>query len=112
MEECPVARALAIVGDRWTLLVLRDVHLGIHRFDALQANLGISRKVLAQRLAALVDDGVLERVAYQERPRRFEYHLTEKGTELGHVLLALKDWGERWAPAHGRVVARATTALS
>ncbi len=75
-ESCPVARALSVVGDRWTLLILRDCLLGVRRFDLLQANLGITRHVLADRLKKLETAGLLERRPYQERPLRHEYHTT------------------------------------
>jgi DNA-binding HxlR family transcriptional regulator len=95
--DCPIARTLAVVGEWWTPLILRDIFLGVTRFDAIQADLGLSRKVLTQRLGSLVDHGVLERVPYQDNPPRHDYALTEKGLELAGVLLALKSWGERWA---------------
>ena len=96
--SCSVARTVAVLADPWTPLILRDAYLGISRFDAMQRNLGISRKVLAERLAALVDRGVLERVPYQQRPPRHDYRLTEMGRDLAGVLLAMKAWGDRWAP--------------
>ncbi len=94
--DCSIARTLEIVGSRWTLLVLRDLFAGITRFDAIQADLGISRKVLAERLASLEQDGVIERRDYQHNPRRYDYVLTTKGSELGSVLLAMIAWGDRW----------------
>ena len=94
--DCSIARTLGIVGSRWTLLVLRDLFAGITRFDAIQADLGISRKVLAERLASLEQDGVVERRAYQDNPPRHDYLLTRKGSELGSVLLAMIAWGDRW----------------
>ena len=93
---CPIARSLEVIGDWWTLLILRDIGIGITRFDALQRDLGISRRVLTERLAQLVDDGVLVRTAYQERPVRYEYTPTAKGADLAGVLVALQSWGERW----------------
>jgi len=93
---CSIARSLDVAGEWWTPLVVRDVFLGITRFDALQRNLGLSRKVLSQRLETLVAHGVLERVAYQERPPRHDYLLTDKGRELAVVLMALMAWGDRW----------------
>ena len=93
-EECSLARALAVVGDRWTLLILREAFLKVRRFDAFQARLGLARRVLAERLAGLVNDGVLERVAYQERPPRYEYRLTGKGLDLYPVVLSLVHWGD------------------
>lgn len=94
---CSVARTLEVLGDRWTLLVLRDVFNGVHRFDDLQGHLAIARDVLTKRLATLVKEGVIERVAYQEpgARRRFEYRLTPAGRELRPVLLALIEWGDR-----------------
>jgi DNA-binding HxlR family transcriptional regulator len=94
--DCPIARTLEVIGEWWTPMILRDVNLGITRFDAIQRDLGVSRKVLAQRLAALVDEGVLERVPYQDNPPRHDYRLTDKGRDLGAVLLAMAAWGRRW----------------
>lgn len=96
-RSCSVARTLEVLGDRWTVLVLRDVFNGIHRFDELQRHLAVARDVLTRRLATLVKEGVLERVAYQEpgARRRFEYRLTPAGRELRPVFLALIEWGDR-----------------
>ncbi|WP_179404193.1 winged helix-turn-helix transcriptional regulator [Burkholderia guangdongensis] len=94
--NCSVARALAVLGDRWTMLILRNAFLGCRRFDAFQAQLGLTRHVLAERLARLVDEGVLEKRAYQARPPRHEYRLTDKGRDLYPALLALLAWGDRW----------------
>jgi len=94
-QVCSIARTLEVVGDRWTLLVVRDVALGRRRFDQLLASLGVASNVLADRLNRLVDDGILERVRYSERPERFEYRLTDKGRELRLALLALMQWGDR-----------------
>ena len=95
---CSVARSVEVLGDRWTVLVLRDVFNGVRRFDELASHLGIARDVLTKRLAALVDDGVLERVPYQEpgSRRRYEYRLTEAGRDLRPVLIALIEWGDRY----------------
>jgi DNA-binding HxlR family transcriptional regulator len=93
---CSVARALAVVGDRWTLLVLRDAFLGVRRFDEFQRTSGVSRHRLADRLRKLVRAGVLERVRYAERPARYEYRLTEKGRDLYPVVVSLTRWGDRW----------------
>jgi DNA-binding HxlR family transcriptional regulator len=93
---CSIARTLHIAGEPWSPLILRDVFVGIRRFDALRRDLGISRKVLAERLTWLVEQGVLERRAYSERPPRDEYLLTQKGWELCDVLLAITAWGDRW----------------
>ena len=94
---CSVARTVDLIGDRWTLLVLRDVALGVSRFDALQRNLGISRKVLSERLHVLVEQEVVSRAAYQENPPRFDYRLTEKGNDLAMVLVAIQTFGDKWA---------------
>ena len=96
--DCTIARTLAVIGDRWTLLVLRDAFLGIRRFEAFQADLGITRHRLADRLARLVKHGVLRRERYQARPPRFEYRLTEKGVDLYPVISALRAWGDRHLP--------------
>ncbi len=95
-QVCSIARTLGVVGDRWTLLVVRDVVLGLHRFDQLLASLGVASNVLSDRLNRLVAEGILERVRYSERPERFEYRLTKKGRELGVALLALMQWGDRY----------------
>jgi DNA-binding HxlR family transcriptional regulator len=100
-QTCSIARALEVVGERWTILILRNVVLGVHRFDEQQRQLGIARNVLAARLERLVQEQILERRAYGERPVRYEYHLTDKGRALGPVLLELKHWGDTYAPAPG-----------
>jgi len=99
--RCSVAQCLEIVGDWWTMLVVRDVFLGMKRFDELQAHLGIARNVLTQRLAKLVDAQVLEKQAYQTNPVRYEYVLTDKGRDLWPVLTTLRQWGDRHAAPHG-----------
>src|SRR2546426_1214618 len=93
-QNCSIARALEVVGERWTLLIIRDVLLGLHRFDEFQESLGIARNVLTDRLNRLVDEGVLERVLYSERPERYEYELTKKGLDLNIALTARRQWGE------------------
>ena len=100
--HCSLARALDAVGEWWTPLVLRDLYLGLTRFDQLHRDLGISAKVLTQRLAALVAAGIVERRAYQMHPRRHAYRLTEKGRALVPPLLALMAWGDRWASPDGK----------
>jgi len=95
-QNCSIARALEVVGERWTLLIVRDVFLGLRRFDQLQENLGIARNVLTDRLNRLVAEGLLERVLYSERPERYEYRLTEKGRELNVALTALRQWGDKY----------------
>lgn len=94
--NCSIARTLDTVGEWWTLLILRDVFLGVTRFDDIQRDLGIARNVLTDRLDALLESGVLEQRAYQERPLRHEYVLTDKGRDLQSVLLAIMAWGDRW----------------
>src|SRR3954470_5916022 len=91
-QNCSVARALEVVGERWTLLIVRDVLLGLRRFDELQKSLGIARNVLTDRLNRLVEDGVLEKARYSERPERFEYQLTAKGQDLNIALAGLRQW--------------------
>ena len=93
-QNCSIARALEVVGERWTLLIVRDVLLGLSRFDQLQESLGIARNVLTDRLNRLVDEGVLERVLYSERPERYEYQLTQQGLDLQIALTALRQWGD------------------
>ena len=93
---CSVARSLSVVGDRWTLLVLREAFLGTRRFEDFRSHLGATRHLLSERLGKLVEHGVFERVQYQERPARFEYRLTEKGRDLYPVIVGLTRWGDRW----------------
>src|SRR5436853_2887738 len=100
-QHCSIAGTLELIGQRWTLLVLRDAFLGVRRFDDFQRDLGVARNVLAARLGRLVDEGVFERVAYQERPERFEYRLTEKGRDLWPVTMALLRWGDRHYATEG-----------
>jgi DNA-binding HxlR family transcriptional regulator len=95
-QDCSIARALEAVGERWTLLIVREALNGTRRFDEFQSRLGIARNVLAARLERLVEEGILERRPYQERPRRFEYVPTRKGEELLPVTLALLSWGDRY----------------
>jgi DNA-binding HxlR family transcriptional regulator len=94
-QVCSIARALELVGERWTLLIVRDAFLGRRRFDEFRDSLGIASNVLTDRLNRLVDEGILERVRYSERPERFEYRLTEKGADLRVALVALMQWGDR-----------------
>jgi DNA-binding HxlR family transcriptional regulator len=93
---CSVARSLSVIGDRWTLLVLRDAFLRTRRFEDFQRQLGVTRHLLADRLRKLVAAGILEKVRYQEKPARDEYRLTEKGRDLYPVITALLRWGDRW----------------
>ena len=94
--HCSVAQCLEIVGEWWSMLILRDVFLGVTRFDDIQERLGISRNILSRRLRTLVDAGVLKKVRYSEHPPRFEYRLTKKGVDLWPVLTAMRQWGERY----------------
>ena len=100
-ENCPVARGLSVIGDRWTLLVLRDCFLGVRRFDAFQSNIGMTRHVLADRLKKLLETGMLRKEPYQERPVRYEYRLTEKGKSIFPVLMMLIGWAEENVPTTG-----------
>jgi len=95
-QVCSVARALSVVGERWTMLIMRDAFLGTRRFDQFQSNLGITRHRLSERLNKLVDHGVLVKVPYHERPVRYEYRLTRKGLGLYPVLMSLARWGDEW----------------
>jgi len=100
-QVCSVARTLEVIGDRWTMLVIRDAFLGLRRFEDIQRDLGIARNVLADRLARLVDEGILERRLYQEKPARHDYRLTDKGRDLWPVMVGLMRWGDRHSPAAG-----------
>ena len=100
--NCSIARTLEVVGEWWTMLIVRDAFLGVRRFEDFQRRLGIARNVLTVRLDRLVAEGVLERYRYQDRPERHEYRLTEKGIDLYPVVVSLMRWGDRWAaPAGG-----------
>ncbi len=99
--NCSIARTLDVVGEWWTLLILRDAFRGTRRFDEFQASLGMARSVLTARLRRLTENGILERRPYSDRPVRFEYHLTEKGRALFPVVTALLQWGDTWAPGPG-----------
>ena len=105
-QNCSIARALEVVGERWTLLIIRDALLGLRRFDEFQRNLGIARKVLADRLRWLVDEGILERIRYQERPERYEYQLTRKGRDLHVALIGLRQWGDHYCSEKPPMLAR------
>jgi DNA-binding HxlR family transcriptional regulator len=93
--HCSVAQCLEVVGEWWSMLIVRDAFLGIRRFDQFQERLGISRNILNQRLTWLVDHGVFQRVKYSERPTRYEYRLTPKGRDLWPVLNAMRQWGDK-----------------
>ena len=100
-QNCSIARSLEVLGDRWTILVMRDAFMRVRRFEDFQRNLGVARNVLTDRLGRLVEEGILQRVPYQDRPARFEYRLTEKGIDLWPVMMALLQWGDRHYPAEG-----------
>jgi len=104
-QNCSIARALELIGERWSLLIVRDCLRGYGRFDQFQASLGIASNVLSNRLERLVEVGIIERVRYQQRPDRYEYRLTEMGLELRVALIALMHWGDRHlAPAGAPVL--------
>ncbi len=94
-QGCSLAASLEVIGERWSLLIVRDVMNGNRRFSGIQASLGIARNVLSARLQRLLDEDILERRAYQESPPRYEYFLTEKGLDLWPALIALMNWGDR-----------------
>jgi DNA-binding HxlR family transcriptional regulator len=99
-SNCSIARTLGVVGEKWTLLVLREAFYGVRRFDEFHAALGCARNLLSARLKSLVENGLLEKRAYQDERgrRRDEYRLTDKGRELFPVLVSLMQWGDRWVP--------------
>lgn len=106
-QNCSVARALEVVGERWTLLILRDAFMGVTRFERFQARMGLAPNILTKRLRALTEAGILERRRYQERPARHEYLLTEDGRELFPVVMALMRWGDaHLSPKGAPVVVR------
>jgi DNA-binding HxlR family transcriptional regulator len=110
-QNCSLARALEVVGERWTLLVMREVLLGRRRFLEIKRNVGVAPNILSDRLQTLVDHGLLERRLYSEHPESYEYTLTPKGIDIVPVLLALQQWGDRHAPAPGgppRITVHAT----
>jgi DNA-binding HxlR family transcriptional regulator len=98
---CSVAQCLEVIGDWWTMLIVRDAFFGVRRFEQLHERLGISRNILNQRLTWLVDQGVLEKVPYSEHPPRYEYRLTAKGRDLWPVLNAMQQWGDKHAAPDG-----------
>jgi DNA-binding HxlR family transcriptional regulator len=99
--NCSIAKTLDVVGEWWTLLILRDAFRGARRFDDFHASLGMARSVLTARLRKLTDEGILERRSYSDHPPRYEYLLTEKGRALFPVITALLAWGDTWAPEPG-----------
>jgi DNA-binding HxlR family transcriptional regulator len=100
-QNCSVARALEVIGERWTILLVRDAFLGVRRFEDFQRDLGLSRGVLTDRLNRLLEAGIFERRLYQERHERYEYRLTEKGRDLWPVTVALLRWGDRYYAEQG-----------
>jgi DNA-binding HxlR family transcriptional regulator len=100
-QNCSIAKSLELIGERWTMLIVREVFLGNRRFDELASRLSIARNVLTARLTRLVEEGVLEKVRYQERPERFEYRLTEKGIDLWPVVVSLLQFGDRYYAPDG-----------
>src|SRR6516164_8512564 len=99
--HCSVAQCLEVVGEWWSMLLIRDAFLGVTRFDQFQERLGISRNILNQRLLRLVEEGLMHRVQYSEHPPRYEYRLTGKGRDLWPVLTAMRQWGDKYAAPDG-----------
>jgi DNA-binding HxlR family transcriptional regulator len=99
--NCSVAQCLEAIGEWWTPLLIRDLFMGVSRFDDFQARLGISRNILTERLNRLVELGVVDRIPYQHHPERYDYRLTEKGADLWLVMTAMREWGDRWAAPQG-----------
>ena len=108
-QQCPIARSLERVGERWSMLILRDALNGLTRFDEFQKNLGIAPNMLSRRLAGLVEAGLLERRRYSEHPPRDEYLLTERGRDFRPVVLSLLAWGNRHFAPEGASVLLADT---
>lgn len=102
-QHCSVARTLDIIGEWWTLLILRDIFYGVRRFETLLGQLGISRKVLSHRLQRLTDEKILRKLVYQQNPVRYEYRLTARGFDLMPVLLSIMRWGDRWLTEEGAI---------
>jgi DNA-binding HxlR family transcriptional regulator len=100
-QACSIARTLEVVGERWTLLIIRDALRGVRRFDEFQRRLGIARNVLASRLERLVEAEILERRLYSEHPPRYEYRLTDRGRDLYPVIFSLLQWGDKYAAPDG-----------
>ena len=98
-ESCSIASTLEVIGERWTMHVLREAFLGVRRFEDFRRNIGVARNILSDRLSTLVDEGILRRELYSEHPPRSEYRLTRKGVELYGILVELMKWGHRYAPA-------------
>lgn len=99
--HCSVAQCLEVVGEWWSMLVVRDAFLGVTRFDDFQERLGIARNILNQRLTRLVEEGILDKVAYSDHPPRYDYRLTAKGRDLWPILTAMRQWGDEYAAPDG-----------
>jgi DNA-binding HxlR family transcriptional regulator len=99
-RSCTIAASLAVLGEKWSLLVVRELSLGVHRFDAIQRNTGAPRDILSSRLRRLESEGVVQKRLYQLHPPRYEYVLTDAGNELRPILLGLAEWGDRWTSEH------------
>jgi DNA-binding HxlR family transcriptional regulator len=97
-DACSVASTLEVIGERWTMHVLREAFMGVRRFEDFRRNIGVARNILSDRLNTLVAEGILRRVPYSEHPPRSEYRLTRKGVDLNGILIELMKWGNRWAP--------------
>jgi DNA-binding HxlR family transcriptional regulator len=97
-ESCSIASTLEVIGERWTMHVLREAFLGVRRFEDFRRNIGVARNILSDRLNTLVAEGILRRELYSERPPRYEYRLTRKGIDLHGILIELMKWGHRYAP--------------
>src|SRR5207249_127606 len=108
-QNCSIARALETVGERWTLLIIRDAFLGLRRFDQFHESLKVARNVLTDRLNRLVEEGILDRIRCSERPPRYEYRLTRKGRDLNIALAGLRQWGDKYESEKPPVVARRKT---
>lgn len=96
--DCSVARSLEAIGDRWSMLILRDAFYGVRRFEDFRADLGVARNILTDRLQRMVSQGLFDRVQYEDKPPRYEYRLTEKGKDLLPVMLTMMKWGDKWGP--------------
>jgi DNA-binding HxlR family transcriptional regulator len=105
-QNCSIARTLEIVGERWTLLIVRDALAGMRRFEQFQESLGVARNILTERLNRLVDEGIFERVQYRQRPDRYEYCLTTKGRDLTVALTGLMQWGDKYAGGKPPIIVR------
>jgi DNA-binding HxlR family transcriptional regulator len=98
-EACSVASTLSVIGERWTMHVLRECFMGVRRFEDFRRNIGVARNILSDRLNTLVAEGILRRELYSEHPPRYEYRLTRKGIDLYGILVELMKWGDRWSPS-------------